>query len=74
VVLDEGWRSELPKATLALLRNRVWAPLEVLLAFVRHMKTLLDRQLLSGELLTARESQVTQPLFRRPTSKEIACA
>lgn len=74
VVLDEDWKSELPKATLALLRNRVWAPPEVLLAFVKHMKTLLDRQLVSGESLTTRESQVLQLLFRRLTNKEIACA
>lgn len=74
VVLDDDWKSELPKATLALLRNRVWAPPEVLLAFVKHMKTLLDRQLLQGESLTTRESQVLQLLFRRLTNKEIACA
>jgi DNA-binding NarL/FixJ family response regulator len=52
----------------------VWAPPEVLLAFVKHMKTLLDRRLLSGESLTTRESQVLQLLFRRLTNKEIACA
>jgi hypothetical protein len=67
VVLDEDWRSELRKATLALLRNRLWATLEVLLAFVKHMKTLLDRWLLSGESLTTRESQVLQLLFWRLT-------
>jgi DNA-binding CsgD family transcriptional regulator len=74
VVPDEDWRSELLKATLALLRNQVWAPPEVLLACVKHMKTLLDRQLLSGESLTTRESHVAQVLFRRLTNKEIACA
>ena len=46
----------------------------MLLAFVKHMKTLLDRRLLSGESLTTRESQVLQLLFRRLTNKEIACA
>ena len=49
-------------------------PPEVLLAFVKHMKTLLDRRFLSGESLTTRESQVLQLLFRRLTNMEIACA
>jgi DNA-binding NarL/FixJ family response regulator len=48
--------------------------LRKLLAFVKHMKTLLDRRLLSGESLTTRESQVLQLLFRRLTNKEIASA
>lgn len=74
VVLDEDWRPELPKASLALLRNRVWAPLEVLLAFVKHIKTLLDRRLLSGESLTTRESQALRLLFPRLTNKKIVCA
>lgn len=73
VVLDEDWKSELPKATVALLRGRVWAPSEVLLAFVKHMKALLDRQLLQGESLTTRERQALQLLFRGLTNKEIAC-
>ncbi len=37
------------------------------------MRMLLDRQLLPGQSLTARESQVLQLLFRRLTNKEIAC-
>jgi DNA-binding NarL/FixJ family response regulator len=44
----------------------------VLLAFVKQMKALLDRQLLAGQSLTAREGQVLQLLFRRLTNKEIA--
>src|SRR2546429_6686032 len=36
------------------------------------MKTLLDRQLLAGQSLTAREGQVLQLLFRHLTNKEIA--
>lgn len=72
LVLDKDWKSELPKATLALLSNRLWVAPEVLLAFVKQMKMLLDRQLLPGQSLTARESQVLQLLFRRLTNKEIA--
>jgi DNA-binding NarL/FixJ family response regulator len=37
------------------------------------MKNLLERQLLPGQLLTGRESQVLQLLFRGLTNKEIAC-
>ena len=73
LVLDGRWKSELPKAIVALLSNRVWVPPEVLSAFVKQMKTLLNRQFLRGQSLTARESQVLQLLFRRLTNKEIAC-
>ena len=72
LVLDDDWKSELLKATFALLANRLWVPPKVLLAFIRQMKALLDRQLLPGQLLTGRESQVLQLLFRRLTNKEIA--
>jgi len=72
VTLHKKWETELPKATMALLRGRLWAPPEVLLAFVKQMKTLLDRQLLAGQSLTAREGQVLQLLFRHLTNKEIA--
>ena len=73
LVLDEEWKSELPKAIVTLLSNRLWVPNEVLLAFVKVMKTVLDRQLLPGQSLTAREGQVLQLLFRSFTNKEIAC-
>ena len=73
LVLDEDWKSELPKAIVTLLSNRLWVPSEVLLAFVKLMKTVLDRQLLPGQSLTAREGQVLQLLFRSFTNKEIAC-
>ena len=73
LLLHKDWKSELPKAVLALLGDRVWVPPAILLAFVKQMKTLLDRQLLPGQSLTARESQVLQLLFRRLTNKEIGC-
>jgi DNA-binding NarL/FixJ family response regulator len=73
LALDKNWKAELPKAVVALLGNRLWVPPEVLLAFVKQMKRLLDRQLLPGQSLTAREGQVLQLLFRRLTNKEIAC-
>jgi DNA-binding NarL/FixJ family response regulator len=73
VVIDENWKSELPKAVMALLANRLWIPPEILLDFGKNMRMLLDRQLLPGQSLTARESQVLQLLFRRLTNKEIAC-
>jgi two-component system, NarL family, response regulator LiaR len=72
VTLHKKWKTELPKATMALLRGRLWVPSEVLLAFVKQMKTMLDRQLVAGQSLTAREGQVLQLLFRHLTNKEIA--
>jgi DNA-binding NarL/FixJ family response regulator len=70
--LDEKWQTELQKAVLAVLGDRLWVPPEVLLAFAQEMRILLDKQLLPGHSLTARESQVLQLLFRRLTNKEIA--
>jgi DNA-binding NarL/FixJ family response regulator len=55
-----------------MLQGRLWVPSEVLLAFVIQMKTVLDKQLLAGQSLTARESQVLTLLFRRLTNKDIA--
>ena len=74
VTLYEKWNRELPKAAMALLQGGLWVPSEVLLAFVKQMKTLLDRQLLAGQSLTAREGQLLQLLFRHFTNKEIARA
>lgn len=73
LVLDSDWNSELPKATLAVLGDRLWVPPEVLLAFAKQMRVVLDKQLVPGECLTAREAQVLQLLLRRLTNKEIAC-
>ena len=72
VTLHKKWKTELPKAALAVLRGGVWVPSEVLLSFVKQMKTMLDRQLLPDQSLTAREGQVLQLLFRHLTNKEIA--
>jgi len=72
VTLHKKWKTELPKAALAVLRGGVWVPSEVLLSFVKQMKTMLDRQLLPDQSLTAREGQVLQLLFRHFTNKEIA--
>ena len=72
VTLDKKWKTELRKAALAILRGGLWVPSQVLLAFVKQMKTLLDTQLSAGQSLTARESQVLQLLFRHLTNKEIA--
>jgi DNA-binding NarL/FixJ family response regulator len=72
VTLHKKWKTELPKAALAMLQGRLWVPSEVLLAFVIQMKTVLDKQLLAGQSLTARESQVLTLLFRRLTNKDIA--
>jgi len=72
VTLHKKWKTELRKAALAMLRGRLWVPSQVLLAFVKQMKTLLDTQLSAGQSLTARESQVLQLLFRHLTNKEIA--
>jgi DNA-binding CsgD family transcriptional regulator len=72
VTLHKKWKTELRKATVAILRGGLWVPSEVLLAFVKQMKTLLDTQLVAGQSLTARESQVLQLLFRRLTNKDIA--
>jgi DNA-binding NarL/FixJ family response regulator len=72
VTLHKKWKTELRKAALAILQGRLWVPSQVLLAFVKQMKTLLDTQLSAGQSLTARESQVLQLLFRHLTNKEIA--
>jgi DNA-binding NarL/FixJ family response regulator len=72
VTFHKKWKMELPKATMSLLRGRLWVPSEVLLTFVKQMKTLLDTQLVARQSLTAREGQVLQLLFRHLTNKEIA--
>jgi DNA-binding NarL/FixJ family response regulator len=72
--LHRTWQAELTQAIKSLLRGEVWVPPEVLLAFVKHAKALLDTQLLPGHSLTAREGQVLQLLMRHLTNKEISSA
>jgi DNA-binding CsgD family transcriptional regulator len=72
VTLHQTWKAELPIATMAVLRGKLWVPSQVQMEFIKRMKTLLERQLLAGQSLTARESQVLQLVFRHLTNKEIA--
>jgi DNA-binding NarL/FixJ family response regulator len=74
VELHASWQAELPLAIHSVLKGNPWVPPEVLLAFVKQAKTLLDAQLLPGQSLTAREGQVLQLLMRRLTNKEISAA
>lgn len=74
VEFHKTWEAELPQAILSILKGQFWVPPEVLLAFAKHARTLLDGQLLSGQYLTRRELQVLQLLMRRLTNKEISCA
>jgi two-component system, NarL family, response regulator LiaR len=74
VDLHETWQTELPLAIRAVLRGQPWVPPEILVAFVKQAKMLLDAQLLPGHSLTAREGQVLQLLMRRLTNKEVSNA
>jgi DNA-binding NarL/FixJ family response regulator len=74
VELHRTWQAELPQAIKSVLRGETWVPPGILLAFVKHAKSLLDTQLLAGHSLTAREGQVLQLLMRRLTNKEISSA
>src|SRR6267378_4102559 len=74
VELHKTWQTELPLAIRAVLGGQPWVPPEILVAFVKQAKMLLDAQLLPGHSLTAREGQVLQLLMRRLTNKEISNA
>jgi len=63
-VTTQEWKTELPKRPSST-PGRALVPSEVLAAFVKQMKTLLDRQLLAGPTLTARE-QVLHAAFQAP--------
>jgi DNA-binding CsgD family transcriptional regulator len=72
VDLHETWQAELPQAVDSMLRGRLWVSREVLEAFTRYERTLLDTQLLPGHSLTTRERQVLQLLMRGLANKEIS--
>jgi len=72
VELHKTWQSELPQAIRSILKGQVWVPPEVLLAYVKQVKALLNAQLLPGHSLTAREGQVLQLLLRQSSNKDIS--
>ena len=72
--LHETWQSELPLAIRSLLEGQFWVPPEVLAAYVKQVRALLNAQLLPGHSLTARETQVLRFLMRGLTNKEISIA
>jgi NarL family two-component system response regulator LiaR len=74
VQLHKTWQRELPQAIRTILKGQLWVPSEVLLAFVKQAKALLDAQLLHGHFLTAREGEILQLLMRHLTNKEISSA
>jgi len=74
VELHKTWQKELSQAIRSILKGQLWVPPEVLLAFVKQAKALLDAQLLHGHFLTAREGEILQLLMRRLTNKEISSA
>ena len=74
VELHKTWQKEMSQAIRSILKGQLWVPPEVLLAFVKHAKALLDAQLLHGHFLTAREAEILQLLMRRLTNKEISSA
>jgi DNA-binding NarL/FixJ family response regulator len=72
VELHKSWQKEMSQAIRSILKGQLWVPPEVLLAFVKQAKALLDAQLLHGRFLTAREAEILQLLMRRLTNKEIS--
>lgn len=74
VEFHKTWQAEIPHAIISILKGQFWVPPEVLLEFAKNARTLLDTQLVSGNFLTRRESQVLQLLMRRLTNKQISCA
>lgn len=74
VELHKFWQTELIQAIRSILRGQFWVPPDVMLAFAKQSKAVLDAQLLPGHCLTPRETQVLQLLMRRLTNKDISLA
>lgn len=74
VELHSAWQTELPIAVRNVLSGQLWVPAEILSAYGKRAKALLDAQLLSGHSLTAREGQILQMLMRHLRNKEISSA
>ncbi len=74
VEISERLEAELPAAARAILAGNVWAPPPVLARYVRQTSLILNEHLWDHHLLTARENQVLQLMFRRFSNKEIAGA
>ena len=72
--MHRDWEAELIQAIRSILNGQLWVPSEVLLAFVKQAKALLDAQLLPGHSLTAREAQILQLLMRGLPNKDISDA
>jgi DNA-binding NarL/FixJ family response regulator len=74
VELHNAWQSELPLAIRSILSGQLWVPAEILSAYAKQAKALLDAQLLPGHSLTAREGQILQMLMRHQRNKDISNA
>jgi len=74
VELHTSWQTELPLAIRAILSGQLWVPTEILSAYAKQAKALLDKQLQPGHALTAREGQIVQMLMRHLRNKEISSA
>lgn len=72
VELHKSWQTELPHAIHTVLNGGLWVPPEVLTTYVNQVRALLSAQRLSGQSLTARETQVLQLLMRHLTNRQIS--
>jgi DNA-binding NarL/FixJ family response regulator len=74
VELHDAWQAELPIAVRRILSGQLWVPAEILSAYAKQAKAVLDAQLLPGHSLTAREGQILHMLMRHQRNKEISNA
>jgi NarL family two-component system response regulator LiaR len=74
VELHSAWQTELPLAVRAILSGQLWVPAEILSAYAKQAKALLDAQLQPGRFLTAPAGQIVQMLMRHLRNKEISSA